>query len=403
MERLAAKKQRPGYSRALIFKLRSGAGDAQTMTEPFQSTSPDHDPQEDPLRFPSASTANTWSPTDRWAWACALPVPGVARAVAGCIARHANNLTGLAWPGLARISEETGFKRTAVIAGIQELERGGHLTVSRLREGKKNRVNKYQLPPIGSPSNGLGSPSNALGGSPSNGPESVSSSESVKKKKKKSCSRARAREATVENGDPERLSCETCGNDWPARYGDRCHECTPSQRRRAAQRKRDRESEKAPIPEEEPETEERLGKQEERTKEPEDHPEILKTPEGPESAKEAIGDAEVSDLAWRDRLDEIETPNFTVRVLNRSATCAGDTAYTFVDGSRVLTYRKRWHHGVHKTRLKAPEVIARYEGHQLATAWVTAGYGLTEADALPMLTEQVSELVEGCLNVFAAI
>ena len=361
------------------------------MTEPCatQSTRPAADPQEDTLRFPSPpAPASAWSPTDRWEWAATLPVRAPAKAVAHCIARHANNLTGLAWPGIARISEETGFKRTAVIAGIQELERGGHLTVSRLREGKKNRVNKYQLPP-------MGSPSNALGGSPSNGPESVSSSESVKKKKKKSCSRARAREATVENGDPERLICETCGNDWPAKYGGRCHECTPSQRRRAAQRKRDRESEKAPTPmtpepEERPEPEEELGKQEERipAEEHEDHPKILKTPEGPESAKEAIGDAEVSDLAWRDRLDKIETPTFSVRVLNRSATCTGDTAYTFPDGSRVLAYRKRWHHAVHKTRLKDTETLGRYTGHQIATAWVHAGYGLTEEDAGPVAQKE---------------
>ena len=43
----------------------------------------------------SARTAAAWSPTDRWAWAYALPVSGIARAVAGCIAYHANCKAGV--------------------------------------------------------------------------------------------------------------------------------------------------------------------------------------------------------------------------------------------------------------------------------------------------------------------
>ena len=68
---------------------------------------------------------------------------GIARAVANCIARHANDKTGLGWPGIGTIVSETGFKRTAVIAAIKELERGGHVTVGRFKVGKKNTANRY--------------------------------------------------------------------------------------------------------------------------------------------------------------------------------------------------------------------------------------------------------------------
>ena len=105
----------------------------------------------------SARTAaqGAWTPTDRWAWACGLPVSGIARAVANCIARHANDKTGLGWPGIGTIVSETGFKRTAVIAAIKELERGGHVTVGRFKVGKKNTANRYQLPPMGGAPDGL--------------------------------------------------------------------------------------------------------------------------------------------------------------------------------------------------------------------------------------------------------
>ena len=175
----------------------------------------------------SARTAvqGAWTPTDRWAWACGLPVSGIARAVANCIARHANDKTGLGWPGIGTIVSETGFKRTAVIAAIKELERGGHVTVGRFKVGKKNTANRYQLPPMGGAPDGLvegggsaphalGSAPDGLGGSAPDGPESVSI-ESVQE----SVSSSRAREV-----------CKICGNDWPAEYGSKCYQCgqTPS-------------------------------------------------------------------------------------------------------------------------------------------------------------------------------
>ena len=174
----------------------------------------------------SARTAapGAWTPTDRWAWACGLPVSGIARAVANCIARHANDKTGLGWPGMGTIVNETGFCRTAVVKAIKELERGGHVTVGRFKVGKKNTANRYQLPPMGGAPGGLvgggsapdalPSASDALGGSASDAPESVSI-ESVQE----SVSSSRAREV-----------CKICGNDWPAEYGTKCYRCgqTPS-------------------------------------------------------------------------------------------------------------------------------------------------------------------------------
>ena len=162
-----------------------------------------------------------WTPTDRWAWACELPVSAIARAVANCIARHANNKTGMGWPGIGTIVSETGFKRTAVIAAIKELERGGHVSVSRFKVGKRNTANRYQLPPmvnmsVSHPSapDGLGSAPDGLGGSAPDGPESVSS-ESVQE----SVSSSRAR-----------LVCAECSNTWPAKFGPTCYQCgqTPS-------------------------------------------------------------------------------------------------------------------------------------------------------------------------------
>ena len=375
---LAVKNNAPDFPGALVFKLRSGVGGAQAMTKSnaSQSTLPAHDQQAGPTGI--ARTASTWSATARWAWACALPVSGIARSVANCIARHANDKTGLAWPGFARIAEETGFKRRAVIAATQELEKGAHLTVSRVRVGGKNKSNRYQLPPMGSAPRALGSAPHApgsaphaLGGSAPHAPESVR----VESVKKKGSSDARTREASVENSaEGEREVCPVCENDWPAKYGDTCYECTPSQRRHAAQMKRNRESE-GKAPEEEPNTEEtpeekaELGKA---TKEDED----LKPPE---SAQEAVGGADGNDFAWRDRLDEIETPTFEVRNHH------GERAYTFPDGSRVVTSGSSWGFGVHSTRLEDFETRGRYEGHELATAWVGA-YGLTVEGETPMRT-----------------
>ena len=144
-----------------------------------------------------------WKLSDRWAWAYGLPVSGIARAVAGCIAYHARDNTGVSWPGMATIVKETGFKRTAVIAAIKVLERGGHVTVRRFKVGKKNAVNRYQLPPIGKVSAFHPSAPDGLGGSTSDGLEQVRT-ELVRTK---------------------RTRCQNCGYSWPAEYGTDCYQC----------------------------------------------------------------------------------------------------------------------------------------------------------------------------------
>ena len=200
------------------------------------------DPQAGPTLVASRSARTAaqgaWSLTDRWAWSCGLPVSGVARAVANCIARHANDKTGLGWPGIGTIVNETGFCRTAVVKAIKELERGGHLAVSRFKVGKKNRANRYQLPAMGSAPHGLGGSSphgppsapdgppsalDALGGSALDGPELVSI-ESVHE--------------SVSSSSRARVFCSVCKNDWPAKYGTKCYQCRPTSETRERERVR---------------------------------------------------------------------------------------------------------------------------------------------------------------------
>ena len=78
-----------------------------------------------------------WQLSDRWAWAYGLPVSGIARAVAGCIAYHANDATGKSWPGMGKIAEETGFGRTAIIEAIKVLERAGTSRCAGSRSAKR--------------------------------------------------------------------------------------------------------------------------------------------------------------------------------------------------------------------------------------------------------------------------
>ena len=124
-------------------------------------------------RPPRTAAPGEWTPTDRWAWACGLPVSGIARAAAGCIARHANDKTGLGWPGMGTIATETGFCRRAVVKAIKELERGGHVTVVRSKVGKKNKSNRYQLPPMGGAPGALRGVLDGGGGSAPDAPPSA--------------------------------------------------------------------------------------------------------------------------------------------------------------------------------------------------------------------------------------
>ena len=98
-------------------------------------------------------------------------------------------------------------------------------------------------------------------------------------------------------------------------------------------------------------------------------------------------DAQGDNFEFLDRLDTVDVSerNFDSEY----------TIYLFLDGSRIVAAGAGWDFGVHETRLENPETLRRYEGPTdpdgrdgdgltlgpLDTAWVGAGYGLTEADA----------------------
>ena len=175
-----------------------------------------------------------WSISDRWAWAYSLPVSGIARAVAGVIAFHANDHTGLSWPGMGTIAEETGFGRTAVIKAIKELERGGHVSVTRLKVGKKNTSNRYRLPPMGNVSVSPPSAPDALGGSASDGPELVRT-EPVSTTPPPAA--APEHLTAIEGGHG--VQCRRCQHSWPRASG-LSHICVGRSERKTEQPQRTR-------------------------------------------------------------------------------------------------------------------------------------------------------------------
>ena len=88
------------------------------MNNPTSSLALQHD-KNAPLNVGVSPANGGWALSDRWAWSHGLPVSGIARAVAGSIARHANDKTGLSWPGMGLIVKETGFKLDGCHRGHQ--------------------------------------------------------------------------------------------------------------------------------------------------------------------------------------------------------------------------------------------------------------------------------------------
>ena len=169
--------------------------------------------------YNSVQTQTKWELSDRLAWALGLKVSSQAKLVAVAIASHAGAASGLAWPGMGLLTEETGLSRSSVIRGIAELERGEHLTVTRLKIGKKNAANRYRLPAMGSR---VETPPSVCVTPPPSvcvTPEPVRTLEPVKNKA------PRARDL---------IYCPVCPNSWPAEYGPRCHECLKARARPAA-------------------------------------------------------------------------------------------------------------------------------------------------------------------------
>ena len=173
-----------------------------------------------------------WELSDRLAWALGLKVSPHAKLIAVAIASHTGASSGLCWPGMALLVEETGLSRSSVIRGVRELERGGHLTVTRLKVGRKNASNRYRLPAMGSGAVTL--PSVCVTPPPSVcvTPEPVKNLEPVKNKA------LRAREV-----------CPVCQYSWPAEYGTDRQRRQPvrSQPSRSADREADGRTADRPV------------------------------------------------------------------------------------------------------------------------------------------------------------
>lgn len=79
------------------------------------------------------------------AWPIALdPSP---KAVLTCLAWHACNSCGLAWPGVQCLSTETGLGKTAVREALEVLKVGGHLRVNRFEHGGRALSTEYVVMP----------------------------------------------------------------------------------------------------------------------------------------------------------------------------------------------------------------------------------------------------------------
>ena len=89
---------------------------------------------------------DAWQLSDRLAWAMGLKVAPLTKLVAVAIAQYAGASSGLAWPGMGTLAADTGLSRSSVIRSVAQLERDGHLSVTRLRVGTKNTSNRYRLP-----------------------------------------------------------------------------------------------------------------------------------------------------------------------------------------------------------------------------------------------------------------
>ena len=115
------------------------------MNNPTSSLALQHD-KNAPLNVGVSPANGGWALSDRWAWSHGLP--GVwhhPRCMAGSIARHANDNTGLrtgrGWGSSARKPASSGRLSSRP---VKELERGGHVAVRRF----KIRLEKEREQPI---------------------------------------------------------------------------------------------------------------------------------------------------------------------------------------------------------------------------------------------------------------
>ena len=80
--------------------------------------------------------------------AMGLTVKPSTKLVAVAIASHAGAFSGVAWPSLATLAQETGLSRRTVVYSVRALELAGHLTITRLKRGKVNASNRYRIPKL---------------------------------------------------------------------------------------------------------------------------------------------------------------------------------------------------------------------------------------------------------------
>ena len=141
-------------------------------------------------------------------------------AVAVAVANRAGSSNGLAWPGFGTLAKDARLSRPAVMRAVKELEQGGHLTVTRLKIGKKNASNRYRLPAVTGSSETPPSVCETPPPSVCEIPEPVRTLEPVKKAAARSIRDTDSGKA--ETVKPDRHTCP-CGNSWPREYGTVCY------------------------------------------------------------------------------------------------------------------------------------------------------------------------------------
>ena len=102
-----------------------------------------------PLNVGVSPAKGGWQLSDRWAWAYGLPVSGIARAVAGCIAYHARADTGVSWPGMGDHSRGNRLRSYGHHRGHQGLRAGRARHGAPIQGRQKEREQ-----PIPTPSDG---------------------------------------------------------------------------------------------------------------------------------------------------------------------------------------------------------------------------------------------------------
>ena len=181
----------------------------------------------------SQATPQVWQLSDRLDWALGLDVAPLTKLVAVAIARCAGKSSGLAWPGMGTLAKDTGLSRSSVIRAVAELEHGEHLTITRLKIGKKNAANRYRLPAMGG---GAETPPSVCVTPPPSvcvTPEPVRTLEPVKKAAAACISTTNTGQAETKQPVTDRLrvdrhTCPKCGNDWPVKFGTKCFACQSS-------------------------------------------------------------------------------------------------------------------------------------------------------------------------------